>query len=409
MSGKLAIEGGQPFRKEPISPKSWIGEEEAKAAYDVVKAGGVTIWGDHVKSFEEEFAKYHDVKHAIAVGTGTEALQVALAAYDIGPGDEVIVPPYTMVSTASCVVHQNAIPIFADIDERTYNIDPEDVRKKITDKTKAVIPVHIFGLPADMDSFMKIGVEFNLKIIEDAAQSHGAEYKGKKVGSIAEVGCFSFTGKNVNMGTGGIILTMNDELDKKMRLLRHHGLPYWFRTEVLGFSYYLTEVQAAIGLVQLRKLDDGNAKRTKISDYYIRSFKDIEGISTQYIGPEIKACAFHLFVIKIDENVLGVSGRQFAEALNAEGVSSGVVYETPLHLQPTFRDRMGYGKYQCPYTCQYYGKDIKYEEGLCPVVEKIGKQIIMLPMHPNLTMKDAEDVVGAVRKVAEAYSARVKR
>mgnify|MGYP001036730699 CR=1 FL=1 len=212
---KLAVEGGKPFRKEPFILSPLIGEEEAKAVYEVVKSGRVfdASYGGKVKEFEEEFAKYHGVKHAVAVGTGTEALQVALAAYDVGPGDEVIVPPYTMVSTASCVVHQNAIPIFADIDGRTYNIDPEDVRRKITEKTKAIIPVHIFGQPADMDSFVRIGEEFNLHIIEDCAQAHGAEYKGRKVGSIAEVSCFSFTCKNVCTGTGGMILTDNDELD----------------------------------------------------------------------------------------------------------------------------------------------------------------------------------------------------
>ncbi|TFF90171.1 MAG: DegT/DnrJ/EryC1/StrS family aminotransferase, partial [Promethearchaeota archaeon] len=233
-----------------------LSNEEQEAVLRVMESQMLTLLhGTYVKQFEDDFADYIGVKHAIGVNTGTAALHLAIAALDIGPGDEVIVPPFTFIATASSVLHNNAIPIFADINPKSYTLDPESVREKITDRTKAIIPVHLAGISTDMDALTDLAKEYNLKIIEDAAQSIGTQWRGKKVGSLGTIGCFSFyPSKNITTGEGGMITTDNDKLAEQCRLIRHHGEPSWYVYNRLGYNYRMTEIQGAIGGIQLKRL-----------------------------------------------------------------------------------------------------------------------------------------------------------
>ena len=251
-------------RKIPIA-KPEIGPEEMEAVKEVLESGMV-VQGKVVKEFEEKFAEYIGVKHAIAVSNGTVALDVALKALDIGPGDEVITSAFSFIASGNCVLFQNAKPVFVDIDPKTFNIDPSDIAEKITPKTKAIIPVHIFGQPAKMDAIKEIAKDKKIEVVEDAAQAHGAEYKGQKAGSIGTMGCFSlYATKNMMTGEGGIITSDDPKLADKMRLIRSHGEIKKYTHNILGYNYRMTNLNAAIGLVQLKKLDKFNQKRIKNS------------------------------------------------------------------------------------------------------------------------------------------------
>ncbi|HUX98107.1 MAG TPA: DegT/DnrJ/EryC1/StrS family aminotransferase, partial [Candidatus Deferrimicrobium sp.] len=308
-----------PFESVHFPPV--MGEEEIDAVVDVLKSKRLSLLsGKKVKKFEKEFAKYIGTSDAIAVNSGTAALHVALAAIGIGPGDEIIVPPFTFVATATAVLHQNAIPIFADIDPKTYCINPEEIKKVITPKTKGIIPVHLFGHPADMDPILEIAQKYNLFVIEDACQAHGAEYKGKRVGSIADLGCFSFyESKNMMTGEGGIITTNNPELAEAARLIRHHGEPSWYVYDRLGYNYRMNEMEAALGLVQLKKLEKLNAIRIDFANYLTENLKNVDGIQVPYVSKDVKH-VFHAYAPLIEPEKLNVSKDLFLEKLN-EGVS----------------------------------------------------------------------------------------
>ncbi len=289
-------------------------EEEQKEVIKVMQSQMLTLLaGDVVSTFEKEFAKYIGVKHAIAVNSGTAALHIAIASLDIGPGDEVIVPPYTFIATASSILHNNAIPIFADINNKTYTLDPESVKKNLTDKTKAIIPVHLAGITADMKPLMEIAKENDIYIIEDACQSHGAKYNGKKVGSIGDVGTFSFyPSKNMTTGEGGIITTNNDRLAEQCRLVRHHGESSWYVYNRLGWNYRMTEIQGAIGRVQLKKLDEFIKIRNANANYLSEAVNAIEGVDPPFI-PEYCKPAFNYWIGRIHPEIIGLNKHEFLE------------------------------------------------------------------------------------------------
>ena len=231
------------------------------------------------KEFEKEFANWVGSKHAIFVSSGTAALFCALRAANIGPGDEVIVPPFTFIASATCVLHTNAIPIFADIELKTYNMDPEDAIKKITDKTKAIIPVHLAGMPQDIGPLKEVCEEKQIFLLEDACQAHGAKYNGKMVGTIGNAGCFSFyPSKNMTTGEGGMIVTDDDELAKQCEIIRHHGESDWYQFARLGWHLRPTELSAAIGLSQIKKVDSWVKKRQAIWFYLNQQLQDVKGV-----------------------------------------------------------------------------------------------------------------------------------
>ncbi len=372
-------------------------EEEQKEVIKVMESQMLTLLaGDVVAKFEKEFAKYIGVKTAIAVNSGTAALHIAIASLDIGPGDEVIVPPFTFIATASSVIHNNAIPIFADIDNKSYTLDPESVKEKITDKTKAIMPVHLAGITADMGPLLDIAKDNNICIIEDACQSHGAKYSGKKVGSIGDLGTFSFyPSKNMTTGEGGLITTNDDNLAEQCRLIRHHGEPSWYVYNRLGWNYRMTEIQGAIGRVQLKKLDEYVKIRNGNANYLTEAVNEIEGIDPPFI-PEYCKPAFNYWIGRIHPEIIGLDKPKFLEKFP----SGKVLYPKPLYKTKLFQEKVGYPK-GCPWTCPFYGKEIDYTKIKLPVVEKVSSEIFALDIHPEITREDLDENIKILREIVK--------
>ena len=410
---KLAIKGGKPVRENvlPFVPEEAdITDEEINAVVEVLKTKRLSqLVSEKIREFEEAFAEYYGVEYAIAVNSGTTALHVALAAAGVGPKNDVILPPYTFIATANAIIHQTAVPNFADIDPKTYNLDPEDFEKRITPKTKAVIPVHMLGHPADMDAIMEISERHNLIVIEDCAQANGAEYKGRKVGTFGDFGCFSFyLNKHMTTGgEGGMIITHDEKLAKKARSIANHcrvdvspypNVPahnvYWG----IGYNYRMTAIQAAMGIVQLRRLDSFIEKRRRNAEYLTKHLSRIKGIRPPFVSKDVKHVYWAYGALIIEEE-LGVSRDMFAKALLAEGIKAEGYCPIPVHLQDLFKNKVGYGDTTFPFENPLYGEALSYREGLCPKAEKLSSQDLLLPVYQTLTEKDLSDVVRAIEKI----------
>jgi len=372
-------------------------EEEQKEVIKVMESQMLTLLhGEAVKAFEKEFANYIGVKHAIGVNTGTAALHIAIAALNIGPGDEVIVPPFTFIATASSILHNNAIPIFADIDNKTYTLDAESVKKKVNSKTKAIIPVHLAGISANMDALTEIAKENNIFIIEDAAQSIGTKHYGKMVGSIGDIGCFSFyPSKNITTGEGGMITTNNDEIAEQCRLLRHHGEPSWYTYDRLGYNYRMTEIQGAIGKVQLRRIDKFIDIRNKNAQYLSDGVSEIKGINPPFI-PEYCEPAFNYWIGRIHPEIIGLNKDQFIEKFP----NSKILYPKPLYETKLFQNKIGYPK-GCPWSCPFYGKEIDYKKINLQNVERVTKEIFSLDIHPKITKQTLDEYIAIMKSLVK--------
>jgi perosamine synthetase len=359
----------------PIA-KPFIDDEEVKKVTEVLKSG-MLVQGSVVEEFEKKFSEYVKTKHAVAVFNGTAALDLALKACGIKEGDEIITTPFTFVATANAILYQRAKPVFADIEEDTYNINPEDVLKKITQKTKAIIGVHIFGQPFDVKSILEICEDYKLILIEDCAQAHGAEYKGKKVGSFG-IGAFSFYAtKNMTTSEGGMIVCNDDEVARRCRLLRSHGETSKYNHEILGYNMRMTNIQAAIGLAQLKKLDWMNERRRKIADYYNHHIK-VEGIRKpiEKHGKHV----YNQYVLYIEDE-FPKNRDEFSAYLTEKGIGNAVHYPKPIYLQP-FYLKLGYSK------------------GICPIAEEVSKRVISIPIHPSLTEKELQYIVSVINEVS---------
>ncbi len=410
-----AILGGTPVRTKPLGEWPIITDEEIEAVIRVLKRRKLfasMYSGIEVPAFEEEFAKAMNVKHAIAVSSGTAALDIAVAAVGVGPGDEVITTPYTFIATATCILHNCGIPIFADVDLRTRNIDPDSIRKLITERTKAIIVVHIGGHPAEMDEIMEIAEEHGLYVIEDCAQAHLAEYKGRIVGGIGHIGIFSFQeSKNMTAGEGGMITTNDPELAEKCYSLREHGRlrnKPWYYHERLGWNYRMTEMQAAILRVQLRRLPRITEERRRNAEYLSKMLSELEGISPGYVAPYVKH-AYHLYMIDYYPEKVGLTKEEFVRAVKAEGVPIYEGYMWPLYENALFKKLLARPR-GCPFRCPYYGKEIKYHKGLCPNAEKLCyERGLWMPGHSlNVPKEELDDVYHAVVKVLK-YAEEIKR
>lgn len=412
---KLAIDGGKPVRsKSPIVETDVFEQEELDALIQVAKDKKLRR-AEAALDYEREIAQWFGVKHAIAVSSGTTALHIALAAFGIGPGDEVIVTPYTFVASDTAVLEQNAIPIFADVDPVTLTLDPEDVARKITPRTKAIIPVTITGTPVDMDPIMDLAKKHNLWVLEDACQSLGATYKGKLVGTMGDVGVFStITGKITNTGEGGFVITNDSDLYEKM-----WGYTDFARRRSLGpaskyhwslpcTNYRITNMQAAVGIQQMKRARSMIAKRTENALYLNEKLKGVPGIILPP-SPSFGERVYFYYVIRIQPEVLGTDMLNFAVALAAEGVYNIKYLSTtrwmiPQHLEPVFVNKAGYGGTKCPFECPLYEGHVDYYEGLCPVAEKACEEVFWLAsVHPLLEKQDLDDVAEAVNKVARAF------
>ncbi|MFX1516490.1 MAG: aminotransferase class I/II-fold pyridoxal phosphate-dependent enzyme [Promethearchaeota archaeon] len=380
-----------------------VEREEILAVKRVMRNKRLTFMsGTEIEEFETAFATYMGSKYAIAVSSGTSALHVSLAAAGIGAGDEVLIPPYTFVATATAVLHQNAIPVFVDIDPITLCMDHADLKNKITDRTKAIIPVHLFGYPMDLFPLLKFAKEHNLVLIEDACQAHGAEHEGKKVGTFGKAGCFSlFESKNMMTGEGGMIITDDKEFSERCRLVRHHGEPSWYTYDRLGYNYRMTTMQAAIGLEQLKKLDRMNKGRIKNSLYLNSLLRDIPGINLPQ-SPENGKHVFHAYAIQVDPSIVGMSGKELADRLNRDFQITQLIYPAGLYTSTLFQERMGYGERKCPFTCPFFEEEVAYTNPRCPITDKIAENIIGLPNWHQLSYIELSLVAGKFLREMES-------
>ncbi len=366
--------------------KPIIGEEEKNAVLEVLNSG-MLAQGSKVKALEEEFAKYCGVKHAIAVNNGTAALHACLYAAGIRQDDEVITVPFTFVATANAIIMQNAKPVFVDIEENTFNIDPEQVRKAITPKTKAILPVDLYGHIHNHKAIREIADEHGLVVVEDACQAVGAEIDGVRAGNFGDLAAFSlYATKNMISGEGGLITTNNDDFAEQCKRFRHHGQSEQTRYQYhdLGYNYRLTDIQAAIALEQLRKIDGFNSRRIENARLLTQGLQRIDGLCglNKLRLPSVTDSAkhvFHQYTVTVGDGS-ALSRDSIIDILKKKGIGSAVFYPKPLHLHPHF-SRLG------------------YKEGDFPISERVSKKVFSLPVHPSLGVDDINKIINAFEEI----------
>ncbi len=359
----------------PIA-KPIIGEEEIENVVEVLKSGMIAQ-GPKVEEFEQKFADWVGAEYGIAVNSGTAALHTALLACDIGEGDEVITTPFTFIASGNSIVYTGAKPVFADIDLKNYTINPDEIEKSITENTKAILPVQLYGQSANMDRINEIAEKYGLIVIEDAAQAHGATCNGKKIGSLGDMSCFSFyPTKNMTTSEGGIITTDDEDLAENARIYRAHGASVRYHHDAIGYNFRMTDISAAIGLAQLEKIDDFNDKRIANAAYLNEGLKDVDGIVTPYCAYDSKH-VYHQYTIRVEKG----DRDDWVDIINDCGVGTGIHYPIPLYNQPIYK-ALGY-------------------TGHCPNTELAADNVISLPVHPSLTKEDLDLVIGAVKTASK--------
>ena len=400
----LAINGG-PRTVNKSFPWPIFDGTEIKAITDIVNSGqwGNPDCGDIVKTFEDEFAAFCGTKYALACVNGSVALRLALIACNVRPGDEVIITPYTFIATASIVLEANCVPVFVDIDPRTYNIDPDEIEKAITERTRAIIPVHFAGQACEMDRIMDIAKNNKLRVIEDACHGHGAEYKGKKLGSMGDAGCFSFqSSKNLTSGEGGMVITNDDELYDMMNSLRNVGRVkggQWYEHHYLGCNYRITQLQVALLLTQLKRLRVQTQHRHENGTYLNSLLNRIDGIKPLSRGLGETLHSYHIYIFKYDKSKFNnLSKPEFAKMLAAEGVPCFMGYPQPLYKQPLFQKKN--------FLCYAIPEEVDYTNVCCPVAEKACYEDAVWIMQNAMlgTKEDMEKFAEAIVKIQTAVS-----
>ena len=408
----LAINGGSKTREKSFPRHPIIGEEEKKQVLEVLESGNLSTFiaspgenflgGEKIKEFERKFCEKINVKFGIAFNSATSALHVAIVAVGIKPGEEVIVPPYTFTSTATSSLMHNAIPIFSDVKKDTYCLDPQKLKNVKSDLTKAIVPVHLFGHACDMDEIMNFANKNNLRVIEDCAQSPGGEYKNKSLGTIGDCGVFSFQeSKSIMTGEGGMLVTNNEKIAEIARMVRNHGevieenlKKRTYKSEILGWGYRMTELEAALGVAQTTKLEYLNNERIKLCNYLTSKINEIVGLThTKY---DFVKHVYYVYAFNFDEKKIGISRELFVKALNAEGIPCFGGYVKPLYLNPLYTEKRAY-------AFQHYKGNAKYEKGICPVAENLYyKELVGLVIaRPPATIEDMDDIVNAIKKIIE--------
>lgn len=399
MKNDLAINGGNKTIKKNFA---WpiFDESDVHAVTQVVQSGQ---WGNPdcrglVEKFEKEFAEYCGSKYAIACVNGSVALRLALIAAGVRPGDEVIVPPYTFIATATIVIEANCVPVFVDIEPDTYNLDPSKIEVAITDRTKAIIPVHFAGQACAMDEIMDIARKYNLHVIEDAAHAHGGEYKGKKLGCLGHAGCFSFqSSKNLNAGEGGLVVTDDEKLYDVMNSLRNVGRVkggQWYEHHNIGCNYRITQFQAALLSQQLSRLEEQTRLRDENGRYLNTLLESVEGIDPLTRGHGETLHTYHLYIFRYDKSKFnGLSKKEFSEMLAAEGVPSFMGYPKPIYEQPLFQNKN--------FMCYAIPESVDYSNVHCPVAERACyEEAIWILQHAMLgTKEDMNQFVEAIKKI----------
>lgn len=365
----------------PMSPPD-ITEEDVQAVAEVVRSGRLAL-GPKMEEFESLMAGYVGVNHAVAVSSGTAALHLIAAALGIGPGDEVLVPSFTFAASVNVILYVGAVPVFVDIEPDTYNLDPEDLKRKVTPNTKAIMVVDVFGHPAEWDEILKVAEKYGLKVIDDSCEALGAEYKGKKLGQFGNAAAFAFyPNKQITTGEGGIIVTNDSEIADLCRSLRNQGrgkMGAWLEHERLGYNYRMTEMSAALGVSQMRRVKSLLAKRERVAAMYTGRLSGLDWLRTPVMKPYVRMSWF-VYVVTLAE---GLDRDRVISALAQEGIPARG-YFSPMHLQPYIRERFG------------------TREGMLPVTESVAKRTIALPFHGNLTETEIDVVVEALVR-CEAY------
>jgi len=393
---RLALDGGTPVRKTMLNyARQWVDQDDIEAVVKVLQGDWLTT-GPSVREFENAVSTYTGAIEAVAVNTGTAALHAAAFAAGIGPGDEVIVPPITFVASANCVLYLGGKPVFADIRPDTLNIDSEDIERKITSKTKAIVAVDLTGQPCDHDAIRNLARQHDLIVIEDAAHALGATYKGRKVGMLQDLTTLSFHPvKHITTAEGGMVLTQDPEMAKRMRSFRHHGIDVdlhkrnvanlWIYDVInLGHNYRIPDLNCALGISQLRKLDSWLARRREIAERYNRAFSNLPQVEIPYVMSDCIP-AWHLYVIRLNLDMLHVGRETIFKALRAENIGVNVHY-IPIHW------------------LSYY-QSLGYKRGEYPVAEQEYERLITIPLYPAMSDQDVEDVVTAVHKVIAHFQA----
>jgi perosamine synthetase len=416
---KLAINGGRPVRTKPYPTYRTIGDEEKAVVMEVLDDGVLSkflgTWspdffgGPRVQKLEREWVNYFKIKHAVAVNSATSGLYAAVGAAGVGPGDEIIVSPYTMSASATAALVYGAIPVFADIDAETFCMSPASIRSRITSRTKAIIAVDIFGHPADMEEIMTIATEHDLIVIEDAAQAPGAMLRGRYAGALAHMGVFSLNyHKTIHSGEGGVVVTNDDRFAERVQLIRNHaevvvkGKGVTNLVNMIGFNYRMTEIEAAIASEQLKKLESLLSQRIAAADYLTSKLRDLQAITPPMVRPDVRH-GYYVYAMRYDAALTGISRASFVAALKAEGAPASEGYVEPIYLQPLYQQRIGYGANGFPFTSPYYEGSVSYDRGICPVTERMHfEELIVTDIcHANIAQEDLDDFANAITKVFE--------
>ena len=416
-NNKLAIHGGKKIIERPFKKYNSIGIEEVNAAKKVIESGVLSqylgCWDDDffggpkVQEFERKCEEYFDVKHAITVNSWTSGLVAAVGAIGVEPGDEIIVPPWTMCASATAIMHWNAIPIFADIESETFCLDLVSVEANITSKTKAIMAVDIFGHSVDMDALMLLAQKYNLKVISDTAQAPGAFYHGKYAGTLADIGGYSLNyHKHIHTGEGGVLITNDDELADRMRLIRNHAEAVvedkgvTNLSNMIGHNFRLGEIECAIGIEQLKKLKGLVETRQQAAERLSEGLKDLDGLRLPIVRDNCTH-VYYVYPLIIDIDKLGVTRDLIIKALEAEGVSGLTAGYANIHLLPMYQNKIAYGSRGFPWNLESVRQDIDYAKGICPVAERlhektfIGFEICMYQLSDN----DVDLIIRAFKKV----------
>ncbi|MBU0981404.1 DegT/DnrJ/EryC1/StrS family aminotransferase [Patescibacteria group bacterium] len=420
----LALFGGQPVLEKPFPTYYTIGEDEKKAVnrlFDekthlsdfVARGGEYFLGGKYVKELEKHFTDYFKVKHAVSFNSATTALQAAVAAVGAGPGDEVITSPYTMSATAASILYNNALPVFADIDPDIFNITAETIEPLISPKTKAILPVNIFGLSADYDPILELAKKHDLPVIEDNAQSPAGTYKGRYAGTIGDIGVFSLnTHKVIQCGEGGILVTNNDHYAHRARLVRNHGEVVMddFITQgqpfeaLLGNNFRLSEIHAAVAIEQFKKLDELTDERTALAQYLAEQLQKFPWLTPPKVLPDCRH-VYYIFSFKINSQKAGITRKQFAAAMKAEGFPLAEGYQKPLYLLPVYQQKRAFPNSQFPFVSSEYPSNVSYKKGICPVAERMFEEELLFTaacQRPQ-TKKDLDLFIQAIKKIEDNF------